>query len=243
VTLSRPQRTRLWFKSQHHNKEVNMLNKRLSIILVLGLTLSSAAWARDCNFEKGEDRWSIKTSVPQGALTQNAQEVDLQSLIDSPNPTLSPKQKAAIAKRRWAGRLSVSDKDGDNVSLKEGDMISVEGFLYRARCQKDGDFHLEIGVTSNKGSHCLIVEVPDPDEIPDDVLKDRVVQVRQTLDSLDKGIFNGTAPPVPVKIAGQFFVDAHHISAGDPGGNRGTKHCATNVWEIHPITDLEVQSQ
>src|ERR1700682_5543230 len=120
----------MWFKSQHHNEEVNMFNQRLSIILVLGLTLSSAAWTRNCNFEKGEDRWSIKTSVPQGALNKDVQEVDLQSLIDSPNPTLSPKQKTAIAKRRWAGRLAASDKDGDLVSLKEGEMISVEGFLY-----------------------------------------------------------------------------------------------------------------
>jgi hypothetical protein len=51
------------------------------------------------------------------------------------------------------------------------------------------------------------------------------------------------SPAVPVKITGQFFIDAHHISAGNPGGNGGTKHCATNVWEIHPVTDIEVQSQ
>jgi hypothetical protein len=220
-----------------------MLNQRLSIILFLCLTFASGVWARDCGFEKGEDRWSIKTSVPQGALTKDPQEVDLESLIDSPNPTLSPKQKTALAKRRWAGRIAASDKDGDLVSLKEGAMISVEGFLYRARCQKDGDFHLEIGVTNRKTSHCLIVELPDPDEITDDDLRDRIVQARQTLDSMDKGIFTGKSPAVPVKITGQFFVDAHHITASNPGGNLGTKHCATNVLEIHPVTDIEVQSQ
>jgi hypothetical protein len=220
-----------------------MLRRGLIFVLVLGLASSWAASARDCNFQNGEDRWSIKTSVPSGALTQEVKEVDLQSLIDSPNPILSQKQKAAIANRRWAGRLSVSDKEGNDISLKEGDMISVEAFLYRARCQKDGDFHLEIGVTDKKGSHCLIVEVPDPEETAEDGLKERVVGVRQALDSLDQGIFSGTASAVPVKITGQFFLDAHHIGAGDPGGNRGTKHCATNVWEIHPVTDLEVRSQ
>jgi hypothetical protein len=220
-----------------------MLKQKLSITLLLGLTVSSAAWARDCNFQNGEDRWSIKTSVPRGAFTKGVLEVDLEALIDSPNPTLSKQQKAAIANRRWAGRLLVSDKGGDDLSLKEGDMISVEGFLYRARCQKDGDFHLEIGVTNKKSSHCLIVELPDPNQIADDVLRRSVVQAHQTLDGLDKGIFSGTASAVPVKITGQFFVDAHHIGAGDPGGGRGTKHCATNVWEIHPITAIEVQSQ
>src|SRR6266496_3745427 len=76
-------------ESQQHDREVNMLKKKLSIILVLGLTLNSAVWARDCNFQEGEDRWSIKTSVPRGAFTKGVQEVDLESLIDSPNPTLS----------------------------------------------------------------------------------------------------------------------------------------------------------
>jgi hypothetical protein len=117
---------------------------------------------------------------------------------------LSQKQNLAIANRRWAGRLTVSDKDGDDISLKEGDMISVEAFLRRARCQKDGDFHLEISVTDKKGAHCLIVEVPDPEEIGDDTLKERVVQVRQVLDSLGQDIFSATAASVPVKVTGQF---------------------------------------
>ena len=215
----------------------------LWIALIALALVNQPSLARDCGFQNGEDRWVIKTTVPNGALDQRVQEINLESLIDSTNPTLSKQQKNAIADRRWSGRLAVSDKAGDHASLKEGDMISVEGFLYRARCQKDGDYHLEIGTVNKKGSPCLIVEAPDPNEVNDDALKARVTKVRDTLDSLDPGILTGAANAklVAVKITGQFFVDAHHIGGGDPGGGRGTKHCATNVLEIHPVTGIEVQ--
>jgi len=124
-------------------------------------------------------------------------------------------------------------------------MISVEGFLYRARCQKDGDYHLEIGVRSTSRTQCLIVEAPDPDEIEDEALKARVAKVRETLDTLDPGLFSGAADTtsVPVKITGQFFLDAYHIGGTDPSGHRGTGHCAANVWEIHPLTAIENRSR
>lgn len=119
------------------------------------------------------------------------------------------------------------------------------GLTLGARCQKDGDYYLEIGVTSTNRTHCLIVEAPDPGEIEDEALKALVTRVRETLDTLDEGIFSGAANtrPVPVKITGQFFLDASHIGGADPGGHRGTGHCATNVWEIHPVTAIEVQSR
>lgn len=210
-----------------------------ALILSNGASLAQHA----CNFEEGEDRWGIKTSLPDGALDQTVREVSLESLIDSANPALSAAQKKAIADRRWAGRLAISDKAGEHTSLKEGDIISVEGFLYRARCQHDGDYHLEIGTSDNKSSPCLIVEAPDPSQVSDQELKNRISEVRRVLDTLDAGIFTGaaSAKPVAMKVTGQFFLDAHHIGKGNPGGNRGTHHCATNVWEIHPITILEVQ--
>ena len=74
-------------------------------LMVLAL-VSQPSLAHDCGFIEGEDLWVIKTSVPSGGLDQSVQAVDLESLIDSTNPTLSKKQKAAIADRRWSGRLS-----------------------------------------------------------------------------------------------------------------------------------------
>ncbi len=98
-------------------------------------------------------------------------------------------------------------------------MISVEGFLYRARCQKDGDYHLEIGTVDRKrGADCLVAEVPDPGQIKNDAeLKARVTMVREKLDTLPSGIFTGKGDfrAVPMKITGQLFLDAHHIQRND----------------------------
>jgi len=211
-------------------------------LVVLSIFVSQSADARTCKFQKGEDRWEIKTTVPAGSLDRAARAISLESLMDTQNPPLTKNQRAALAERLWAGRITVEGKDGNDVTLREGSMISVEGFLYRARCQKDGDYHLEIGIVNRKGAaHCLVVEVPDPGQIKNNAeLKSRVTNVRETLDGLPAGIFTGKGDHIPVKIIGQLFLDAHHIQKNDPGGGRGTKHCATNVWEIHPVSGLEV---
>jgi hypothetical protein len=223
--------------------------RKLALLIVISLlTLAThEALARTCKFVKGEDRWGVKTSVPAGALNRTPQEISLEALMDTQNPPLTANQKQALADRRWAGRVIIADKDDNDTTLREGSMISVEGFLYRARCQKDGDFHLEIGTVNRKAAaHCLIVEVPDPGQVKNDTdLKARVTEVRENLDQLPSGIFTGKGNfrPVQVKITGQLFLDAHHIQRSDPGGRRGTRRCATNVWEIHPVTQFELIAQ
>ena len=43
----------------------------------------------------------------------------------------------------------------------------------------------------------------------------RVTQVRQRLNELGPGIFGSGRPtPVPVKVTGQFYVDAFHLGRG-----------------------------
>jgi hypothetical protein len=196
--------------------------------------------APDCAFENGEARWGIKTSMETGALHARATEIDLATLIATDNPILSKTEKAAIEDTLWSGTLSLPE--GSRLAvLHEGDMVSVTGFLYRVRCQKDGDYHLEIGSEAVRGSPCLIVEVPDPEEVSDSELKADVARVRQAIEQLDRSIFTSHphVDPVPVKVSGQLFLDATHIThVGSGGGNRGTAHCATNVWEIHPVTEL-----
>jgi hypothetical protein len=107
--------------------EGTMKKITLWIALIALALVNQPSLARDCGFQNGEDRWVIKTTVPNGALDQRVQEINLESLIDSTNPTLSKQQKNAIADRRWSGRLAVSDKAGDHASLKEGADSSLKG--------------------------------------------------------------------------------------------------------------------
>jgi hypothetical protein len=206
--------------------------------------LSHAAAARECTFEKGEDRWEIKTSLPQGAFSHGPVDVDLASFMKLKNPTMTAAQKRAIAKKLWPDDVKIDDR-----VFHEGDLIRVRGFLYRARCQKDGDYHLEIGISSKDGRRCLIVELPDANEIADRILQIRVEQAIKALNNAPSGIFNRKGKPVQVLVTGQLFLDAHHLSkkGGNPSGGRGSKfngkNCATNVWEIHPVTDLVIGDQ
>src|ERR1051325_4833354 len=185
-------------------------------ILVAFLAVSAPlAEARDCQYEKGEARWDIKNSVPS----------------------------AARETVRGDGTAQAKNVAGRDVTLREGDVVTVDAYLYRARCQQDGDYHLEIGSQLSRGSSCLIAEVPDPDEIKDAALRALVAQARTTSEGLDASVFasHPTKPPLSVRITGQLFLDAPHLRSGDPGGGRGTllesgRHCASNLWEIHPIT-------
>jgi hypothetical protein len=93
--------------------------------------------------------------------------------------------------------------------LHEGDMVHVTGFLYRVRCQKDGDYHLEIGSEAVRGSPCLIVEVPDPGQVSDPELKDDVVRVRQTVEQLDPA-------PSPCSIVAHYLQQLDSVDRQEP---------------------------
>jgi hypothetical protein len=217
----------------------------LSVIAVLVLSLQ-LAHARECQYENGEARWDIKTSVPQDADVDHPQAVDLDSLVDLANPDLTSAQIHAIADARWDGSADAKNPSGQIVVLHEGDIITVDVYLYRARCQKDGDYHMEIGVGRSRQSSCIIAEVPDPGAIHDPHLRTLASKARDTLEGKDTSVFarHATKPAIKIKVTGQFFLDETHHEANNPGGGRGTlldsgRHCATNLWEIHPVLRID----
>jgi hypothetical protein len=217
-----------------------MKNAWLYASLAAVLLIARPAAARECQYENGEARWPIKTSVPQDAA--QGQVIDLASLLALKNTALTKVQIAVIEKQRWDRSVTVKDSSGSDVTVKEGDIITVDAYVYRARCQKDGDYHIEIGAGKARSSKCLIVELPDPDEIKDATLEDMVASARNKLESLDSSVFasHATKPPIKVQITGQLFYDAPHYRANDPSGGRGTvlnsgRNCASNLWELHPV--------
>src|SRR4051794_20458479 len=134
-----------------------------SIWGLLALLFACSAFAKECPYQKGEERWEIKTSLPK--TNGPAELVDLGSLIALKNPALPKAEIHAIEEKRWDKTVSVKKAGGGNATLHEGDLVTVSGYLYRARCQPDGDFHLEIGTSKTRQSNCLIVETPDPSQI------------------------------------------------------------------------------
>jgi len=210
-------------------------------LIVFWLTLARAASSHTCEFEKGEARWPIKTSVPSGSDLTKAAEVDLSAFLALANLDLDASQRAALQDERLSDPVTIAGKE-----IHEGDIISFDAFLYRSRCQKDGDYHLEVGTSATRdGASCVIVEIPDPEEISDPQLRAVVQRARDTLetDYADSEARHSDTEPPRVHIVGQLFYDDVHSRPNEPGGGRGTlldsgRHCATNLWEIHPVIGL-----
>lgn len=219
---------------------------RIVLAFVCGCLLSSVALARNCQYEKGEERWEVKTSVPSIDALSTPHTVDLASLIALKNPPMTKQEKKAIEDKLWDGSATVKDASGNDLTLREGDIITVTGYVYRARCQRDGDFHVEIGAGKTRSSKCIIVEVPDPGQIKDTKLRALVSGARDALAQMDPSVYRSKPKKMPIKatFTGQLFLDAPHYRKNDPSGGRGSllfsgRHCAANLWEIHPVVRIE----
>lgn len=219
---------------------------RQAVILICIAVHPSLALARNCQYEKGEERWAVKTWVPSFDAISSPHTVDLASLIALKNPPMTKQEKKAIEDKLWDGTAKVKGTSGNELTLHEGDIITVTGYVYRARCQQDGDFHVEIGAGRTRSSKCIIVEVPDPDQIKDAKLKALVSGARDALAQMDPSVYQSKPKKNPFKATfpGQLFLDAPHYRKADPSGGRGSllfsgRHCAANLWEIHPVVRIE----
>jgi hypothetical protein len=217
-----------------------------SVSFLAALAFAVVGWGSAiaaCQYETGEARWGIKTSVP-GDPNVAPTHVSLQSLIQLSDPVI---EAGSINVTRWPGDVALQDDSGQAMTLHEGDIVTVTGYHYRARCQKDGDYHMEIGVSpTHQDADCIIVEVPDPSQIGDPTLQALVSRSRNELEGMRPSpmLSHPSTDPPQVTVTGQLFIDETHNRSGDPGGGRGTlldsgRHCASNLWEIHPVIRIE----
>lgn len=124
--------------------------------VVAAICIASPAIARDCQYEKGEERWAVKNSVPAPQSATQGKPIDLASLIGLKNPVLIKTQIHSIEGELWSGAVAAKDRAGHDVMVREGDIVTVDAYVYRARCQKDGDYHIEIGASKTRSG-----EMPD----------------------------------------------------------------------------------
>jgi hypothetical protein len=199
-----------------------MIVRTLAFVAVVLLAATAASEARVCQFEKGERRWEVKNSVPDPAHAMDPQDVDLASLIALDNPAMTADKVREIEDKRWEVGVEVKNTSGIKVTIHEGDIISVAGYVYRVRCQKDGDYHVEIGAGKSRRSSCLIVEIPDPDEIENPQLRKAVANARSAIEAFDASVFqsHATKAPIEIEVTGQLFLDAPHNRVHDPSGGR-----------------------
>src|ERR1051326_4860122 len=169
----------------------------LAPLLVLFALATPALAEKSCHYQSGVKRWTIKTSV-RGDQNARAKSVDLASLLKTPNPTLDKKTLQQMRKMRLAHSFDFQS-GGHTVSIQEGDKIRVTGYVISTACDTDGDVHhrRRIGRTSK----CLIVEIPDPDQIHDPRLKSLINPAR----AIVLGYLNTSPPHGEITVDGQLF--------------------------------------
>ena len=132
-------------------------------------------------FEPGKARWSIKTSVPDGADLDHPTRVDLGDLIDADKLPEAPGVTNKDARFQDA-RIPKFDNP---LGVAEGDILSTVGWLHLVAAEDDGDYHIQISPTheDDQGTDFLIVEVPTPETefVADTSLHPRLEAVRSLI--------------------------------------------------------------
>ena len=206
-----------------------------TFLFTLMLTAASCA-----AYAQGTERWSIKTSVPDGTNFSKATQVALLDLLALPNaPEVTHNDP-----RYQSARIPA--KAGDQ--FPEGKLITTTGWLHLVAGETDGDYHIQISGSAATGDQCLIVEVPNPDPkfAPSADLEPKFAAVR---DLIKTKMLAGKDPsvsgsvmqhPVYVTVTGILFFDDAHV--GDqPRGKKGMK--AATLWELHPVTAIAFAPQ
>jgi len=203
------------------------------------LLFAGDAAAREVVLKPGKARWVIKTSVPVGVDLDHGAAISFADFIRLPDPPGAVKNNRRFSKHRYPAAPGYPP---------EGTIVTVEGWLQLVALEKDGDYHVQISARPEDGNNCIIVEVPkdasafelDPD------LRNRSARVRERVREVlprnaeppDRGVL--VPRRVRVRVTGQLFFDDAHV--GDPPrGKRGMK--AATLWEIHPITAIELFPQ
>jgi len=201
-----------------------------TFLFIAVLTAASCA-----AYGQGVERWSVKTSVPEGTDFSKAATVALPDLLALPDvPGVAHNDKRYDSAR-------IPAKAGDQ--FPEGKLVTTTGWLHLVAGETDGDYHIQISGSADTGDHCLIVEVPNPDPkfTASADLQPKFAAVR---DLIKTKMLAGKDPsvsgsimqhPVYVTVSGILFFDDAHV--GDqPRGKKGM-HAAT-LWELHPVTSI-----
>jgi len=208
--------------------------KKIFCILIFLLNFFNLSQAQD--LQPGVDRWLIKTTLLKNPRHK---QVSIQDLLELGNPI------DRYIKKLDSVRIPASVQPS---GLKEGDIVSTKAWLHLvalendSRTHQDGDYHIQLRNSPVWGDSCFIVEVPYEKFISDPELSNKCAEVRKFVrDRLLKGSEPGTLGnkmihQVYVKVTGQLFFDAPHLT-GNPRGKRGMK--SYTPWEIHPVTSIE----
>lgn len=119
--------------------------------------------------------------------------------------------------------------------------VTVKAWLYWVGHQRDDDYHLILGDTSELSSNTAFMNAEisglpkaNPNQQPFVKLRGVLRQVLATSPN-KKGAF---VKPVPVRITGSLLWDGEHRNPHNVGPKKPVDIRPKKAWEIHPIHDL-----
>jgi hypothetical protein len=187
----------------------------------------------------GSYRKDVKTSIwrVNGAVAPPEQYQDIGSLLSSlpvdsvmrPSLDASAPAMAAMTSAATSSRLAAEQKN-----------VTLPVYLRYVRKEGDNDYHLILGSAADATATYMTAEVAGLPPGGSDL--DTLRQVRGQLMTL-LGYEPGTAdyhpvtPPLSILITGSLFFDGGHV----PGEVGPDEAKTQQVWEIHPVTNLQAQ--
>jgi hypothetical protein len=179
-----------------------------------------------------ETRESVKTGLPSGADPNQSRSLTFAEFASIPDPPGVTKNDPRYDKQRI---LAFPNP----LNVKEGDVVSVRGYLQVVTLMGDGDYNFHFTAAADSPDNYAVVEIPDDDDVADRRLR---LLVEKARDDLKARALSGKDPartpgsklsaPLYVEITGQLFFSDNHV--GDaPAPDRQGLHRATN-WQIHP---------
>jgi hypothetical protein len=215
-----------------------MKSLRIPAFACVLLTASLLAFARPQapTLKPGVERWPIKTSLATGVDPSKSKTVAFGDLIQLADPPGAKKNDPAFQSARIPAF-------SNSLNAKEGDILTVTGWLHIIATESDGDYHIQISANRNDGNQCLIVEIPRPEaEFVASADLRPLFDAARTLcrtkllhgaNTEPSSTGNCMAHPPFVQVTGQLFYDDSHV--GDPPRGKKQQHAAT-LWELHPVT-------
>jgi hypothetical protein len=197
----------------------------------LGVVRATAASSSEVF--KGKFRPEAKTSYSKG---RKESATDVESLLNKlpTDAQMTLQHHELIAKDRnhenHVARIAEEQRN-----------VTVKAWLYWVGHQRDNDYHLILGDTSELSSGTLFMNAEisglpktHPNQQPFVKLRGALRQVLAANHNI-KGAFE---KPVPVRITGSLLWDGEHRNPHNVGPKKPMDIRPKKAWEIHPIHDL-----
>jgi hypothetical protein len=184
-------------------------------------------------------RKDVKTSIwrVNGAVAPPEPSQDIGSLL-SPLPSDATMRPILDNSAPAPAMAALTSLAASSRLPAEQHNVVVPAYLCYVRKEDDNDYHLILGSTTDATATYMTAEVSGLPSGGVDAATLRQVRV-QLMNLLGfepaKGNYHPVNPPLSVLVTGSLFFDGGHVP-GEVGPDAAKTQ---QVWEIHPVTDLQ----